>query len=161
MSSKKSKSKSKTNRVIELSSAKIGFIGAGRIAESIVQGLINYGKINQKQIFVAAPSDKNSIRMKELGCTTTKRNIDIFARYDCDIVFLCVHGGVIQNCYKMGGLRPHPLTVNYIPNMRHPLVILSLISGFDLSQIKAVLLNPEHPDKYILEMHRIMINSAC
>lgn len=64
-------------------------------------------------------------------------------------------------CYKNGGLRPQALTVNYIPNMKHTIYILSLISGYNLDQIKAVLLNPEHPDKYSLEMHRVMLNSAC
>lgn len=162
MSSKKSRSKTRSpKKPLELSEAKIGFIGAGKICESTVTGLINYGKIAANKIYIAAPSDKNSNKLKELGCHTTKRNIDIFARYDCDIIFLSVHGAVISNCYKQGGLRPHPLTVNYIPNMRHPIYVLSLVSGFNLNQIKDVLLNPEHPDKYLLEMHRIMINSAA
>lgn len=68
---------------------------------------------------------------------------------------------VINECFKHGGLRPMALTVNYIPNMKHTLYILSLISGFNLDQIKQTLLNPEHPDKYKLEMHRVMLNSAC
>jgi len=162
--SSKSKIKSKTRtpkKAVELQDAKIGFIGAGKMTESIINGLINFCKISPKKIFVAAPTEKNTGRFKELGCTTTKRNIDIFARHDCDIVFLCVHGTVINDCFKQGGLRPMALTVNYIPNMKHTLYILSLISGFNLDQIKQTLLNPEHPDKYKLEMHRIMLNSAC
>ena len=91
----------------------------------------------------------------------TKRNYDIFGRYDCDIIFLCFHGNVIRNLHKMGGTRPHPLTVNYIPNMRHPIYIMSMISGISLNDIKTCLLNPEHPEKYMLEMHRIMISTSC
>lgn len=111
-------------------------------------------------IHVAAPSSKNLERFKALGCRVTKRNYDIFGRYDCDIVFLCFHGYVIKHCYKLGGARPHPLTTNYIPHQRHPIYILSLVSGVSLSQIKACLLNPESNNRYMLEIHRIMMNNA-
>ncbi|KAK4337137.1 hypothetical protein RND71_043355 [Anisodus tanguticus] len=33
--------------------------------------------------------------------------------------------------------------------------------GKIFDEIKQTLLNPEHPDKYKLEMHRVMLNSAC
>lgn len=36
-----------------------------------------------------------------------------------------------------------------------------MVSGVNLEQIKAVLLNPEHPKQYQLEIHRIMCNAAC
>lgn len=84
----KSRSKSKTRtpkKTVELQDAKIGFIGAGKMTESIINGLINFCKISAKKIFVAAPTEKNTGRFKELGCTTTKRNIDIFARYEKDL----------------------------------------------------------------------------
>jgi len=71
-----------------------------------------------------------------------------------------VNGSVIQNCYKLGGKRPAALTTNFIPNMKHPFFVLSLISCFELKKIKDVLLNPEHPEKYMLEMHRIALNCA-
>ena len=68
---------------------------------------------------------------------------------------------MVKYCYKLGGSRPHPITTNYIPNMKHPICILSMVSGVNLEQIKAVLLNPEHPKQYQLEIHRIMLNAAC
>ena len=45
--------------------------------------------------------------------------------------------------------------------MKHPLYILSLVSGVKLDQIRATLLNPDHPEKYMIEMHRICLNTAC
>lgn len=154
--------RSKTSRTqeVDLATAKIGFLGAGKVTESIVTGLINVAKVEPNRIYIAAPTTKNSAKFKEKGCHVTKRNIDLFARYDCNIIFLACHGAVVAQCYKMGGTRPHPLTVNFIPNMKHPLIIMSCISGFDCNQIKKVLLNPEHPHKYMLEMHRVVINSA-
>jgi pyrroline-5-carboxylate reductase len=156
-STARSKGKGKT---VDLENCKIGIIGAGKAAEYLVDAMINFAKIPAKRIHIAAPSTKNTDKFKTLGCSTTKRNIDIFARYDCDVVFLCFHGGVVKYCYKLGGIRPHPITTNYIPNMKHAICILSMVSGVNLEQIKAVLLNPEHPKGYILEIHRVMLNAA-
>ncbi|RWS09341.1 pyrroline-5-carboxylate reductase-like protein 1 [Dinothrombium tinctorium] len=162
--SKASKTGSRTRRrkgELELPTARIGFLGAGKMAECIIEGLINFAKLPANNIYVAAPTSKNTDKLKSLGVNTTKRNIDIFARFDCDIMFFCFHGSVIKYCYKLGGKIPHPITTNYIPNMKHPIYILSLVSGVSLEQLKPCLLNPEHPEKYILEMHRIMLNAAC
>lgn len=121
---------------------------------------MNHAKIDASRIHVAAPTEKNSAKFKAMGIKTTKRNIDLFGRFDCDVVFLACHGSVVAKCYSMGGTRPHPITVNYIPNMKHPLRVISLISGFDLEKIKRVLLNPENPDKYLIEMHRVVVNAS-
>lgn len=130
------------------------------MTESIVDGLLRFAKIPPSHIFVAAPTKKNLERFKALGCHASKRLMDVFARYDCDIIFLCFHGSVVKNAIKQGGERPFPICTNYIPNMRHPIYVLSLVSGVKLKEIKDCLLNPEHPDKYVLEMHRIMMNTA-
>uniref|UniRef100_A0A6G1SR09 Pyrroline-5-carboxylate reductase 3 n=1 Tax=Aceria tosichella TaxID=561515 RepID=A0A6G1SR09_9ACAR len=145
---------------LKLEEAKIGIIGAGKMADALVQGLIHYAKIQANRIHVAAPSAKNLETFKSYGCRVSKRNYDIFGRYDCDIIFLCFHGNVIKNCYKLGGSRPHPITTNYIPHLRHPIYIMSMVSGVSLAQIKACLLNPESTNRYVLEIHRIMMNTA-
>lgn len=106
----------------DVNSAKIGFVGAGKLAESIISGLVAYGKVDPKRIHVSAPSSNNTDRLKQnfQGLKVTKRNLDIFGKFDCDIIFLAVNGSVIRNLYKLGGSRPAPLTTNYIPNMKHP-----------------------------------------
>jgi pyrroline-5-carboxylate reductase len=156
---KEEKKKSRKGK-LELSEAKFGFVGAGKIADAIIRGLITYTKVEANRIHVSAKSTKNLEALKQKGCHVTKRSYDIFAKYDCDIVFLCFHGSVIKQCYKMGGSRPHPFTTNFIPNQKHPLYVLSLVAGVTLDQMRACLLNPEHPEKYMLEMHRIMVNTA-
>ncbi len=75
-------------------------------------------------------------------------------------MFVAVHGSVIKNCYKLGGQRLVPLTTIFIPNMKHSLYVLSLVSGYNLNSIKTYLVNPEHPEKYMLEMHWIVINCS-
>lgn len=146
---------------LKLEDAKIGILGAGKIADALVQGFVNYGKISANKIHVAAPTEKHLENFKNYGCHITKRNIDLFGRYDCDIIFICVHGSVVKKCYKNGGLRPAALCTNYVPYMRHPLYIVSLVSGSPFEEIKQTLVNPDHPEKYVIEGHRVMINTAA
>ena len=157
-------SKSKgTKKGADVNTAKLGFIGAGKVAEAIINGLVVYGKVDPKRIHVAAPSANNTDRLKGNfnGLKVTKRNLDIFGKFDCDIIFIAVNGSVIRNLYKLGGKRAAALCTNYIPNLKHPFYVLSLVTGYDLKSIKETLLNPEHPEKYLLEMHRIMINCGA
>ena len=154
------RSKHRKKGDLDLNVARIGFLGAGKMAESLVEGILKHTSIPAKHIFVAAPSKKNLLSFKEKGCHTSRRLLDIFAKYDCDIIFCCFHGSVVEKCYKQGGSRPFPITTNYIPNNKHPIYILSLVSGVTLSRLKACLLNPEHRNKYQLEIHRIMVNTA-
>lgn len=131
------------------------------MTDCIVNGLMSHANVEASRIFIAAPSNKNLEKFKAKGIKTSNRSIEIFGRFDCDVIFLCMHGSVVAGAYKLGGTRPHPITVNYIPNMRHPQHVLSLVTGFGLDKIKAALLNPEHPDKYLMEMHRVVLNAAC
>ena len=95
------------------------------------------------------------------GYTTSTRSYDIFARYDCDIIFLCMHGYVVKNCFKMGGTRPAPFTTNYIPTKHKTRYILSLAGGVTVDEIKTTLLNPETLKKYKIDIHRVMINASA
>lgn len=143
-----------------LSNARYGFLGAGKMTDAIVKGLIGHTKIESKRIFIASKSGKNHDSFKSRGCHVTKRNYDIFAKMDCDVVFLAFHGWVIRQLYAVGGSRPMSLTTNFIPNQRHPVFILSLVGGIPLADIKKTLLNPDNPDRYKVEMHRIMLNTS-
>lgn len=107
---------------------------------------------------MAAKTGRNLDFFKGKGMKVTKRSYDIFGQFDCDIVFLCIHGFVIRSCFKGGGLRPFAFTVNYIPNQKHQLTVLSLIGGVTLDDIKLTMLDPDNPGKYMLAMHRCMLN---
>ncbi|XP_015785492.1 pyrroline-5-carboxylate reductase 3-like [Tetranychus urticae] len=157
--SKRKRSKS-PSKPLELETAKLGFIGSGKMTESLVNGFIDYGKVDKKRIFISAPTEKNSIRFKEKGCNITKRNYDIFGKFDCDVIFICCPGSVVLDCLR-DPKRPHPLCTNFIPLTSKDKYIFSLVSGVKLTQLQTVLLNPDHKGKYIIEMHRIVINPAC
>ena len=148
------------NEKATMANCRIGFLGAGKMTEAIVKGLIQHSKVEPSRIFVSSPSGRTHDLFKQLGCTVTKRAYDIFAKHDCDVIFFAFHGFVIRQLYKTGGTRPMALTTNYIPNQRHPIFMLSLVGGVPLNDIKNTLLNPEHPEKYKIEMHRIMLNTS-
>lgn len=106
------------------SKARIGFIGSGKMTESIVCGLVNHAKIDPSRMAISAPTTNNTDRLKTQfkGLMVTKRNLDIFGKYESDIVFIAVNGNVIRHLYKLGGVRPAPLCTNYIPNLKKQLV---------------------------------------
>jgi len=160
MSSKHRSRKLKDWKEPALNEAKIGFLGAGKMTESIVAGIMSYCGVPAQNIFITAPTEKNLEKFRQMSIKTSKRNIDLFAKFDCEIIFLACHGSVVADCYNQGGTRPHPITVNHIPKMDHPVRIMSLISGFGVDQIRKVLLNPEHGDKYQIEMHRVSVNCS-
>lgn len=99
---------------------RIGFIGSGKMTESIVMGLVNHAKVDASRMAVSAPTANNTDRLKAQfsGLKVTKRNLDIFGKYESDIVFIAVNGNVIRHLYKLGGVRPAPLCTNYIPNLK-------------------------------------------
>ncbi|KAH9404931.1 hypothetical protein TYRP_000765 [Tyrophagus putrescentiae] len=132
----------------QLDTLKIGFFGAGKMTESI-------------QLFVAAKSERNLGHFSaHQNITTTRRPYDLFGRFDCDLVFLAVHGHAVRACYKGGGTRPSALFVNYLPKQGHPLTILSLVGGVSLAELRPTLLDPDDPEKYLLSLFRLCLNAA-
>ncbi|KAJ6221954.1 hypothetical protein RDWZM_000499 [Blomia tropicalis] len=150
----------KRNEIVKVGTARIGFIGAGKIAEAIVKGLVHYSKVHPQCIYVSSKSGQSLDHFKQIGTVTTKRPYDIFGKFDCDVIFLVTHGYVVKACYQTGGSRPMALTVNYIPNQRHAQYILSLAGGITTNEIKNTLLNPEKPEKYKMSLNRIMLNQC-
>ena len=158
VSAKPSRSRSKA--VASLEGARIGFIGAGRMTDSLVKGLLKSEKVKPKQVFIAAKTAKNFDAFKVQGITTSTRAYDIFGKFDCDVVIMAVHGFVIRNCFKLGGSRPLALTTNFIPTRRRAIYVLSLIGGVPLADLKQVLLNPDSEGRYKVAMHRLVLNTS-
>lgn len=144
---------------------RIGFIGAGRMTECIIRGLLRTARIVPKQLFVTGKSTRNLDSFKMQGMRTSTRSYDIFGIFDCDLVFIAVHGNVVRQCFKKGGTRPLALTTNYIPSRSRTIYVLSLVGGIPLADLKLTLLNPEKSDSSNKEhskvqMHRVMLNAS-
>nr|WBG54461.1 pyrroline-5-carboxylate reductase [Austinograea rodriguezensis] len=78
-----------------MASLRIGFIGAGNMAQALAKGFISSG-LAQPQNLVAAcpPADKHLLQqMKSLGCATTHENCE--AAEASDVVVVCVKPTIV------------------------------------------------------------------
>ena len=110
---------------------------------------------------MAAKTERNLVRFyRNEGILTSTRIYDIFGKFNCDVVFLCLPGYVIKACYRHSGLRPMALATNYLPDFKHPYYFISLIGGVTLDEIRKTLLDPDNPDKYYFYINRVVLNQG-
>lgn len=112
-------------------------------------------------MFVSSKSGKNHLQFRIKNISTTKRSYDIFGQLKCNLVFLAIHGSVIRSLIQANGIVKPLLTGKYIPKQPNTVFILSLIGGVNLDQVKQTLINPNRPERYRLELYRIMLNYCC
>ncbi|CAM2107123.1 unnamed protein product [Caretta caretta] len=53
---------------------RVGFVGAGRMAQGVARGAVRAGKVKAANILASAPSDRNLGAFQDLGCRTTHCN---------------------------------------------------------------------------------------
>ncbi|XP_027462009.1 pyrroline-5-carboxylate reductase 3 isoform X4 [Zalophus californianus] len=72
---------------------RVGFVGAGRMAEAIAQGFIRAGKVEAQHILASAPTDRNLCHFQALGCRTTHCNREVLQ--SCLLVFFATKPHVL------------------------------------------------------------------
>ncbi|RWS01330.1 pyrroline-5-carboxylate reductase-like protein 1 [Dinothrombium tinctorium] len=138
-------------RQIDFASAKIGFVGAGLITRHLIDCLIGRMRIAPQRIYVSAPSTKNLSKLEALGCTVTTKNIQIFSKYKCELVFICCRGNAIK---------PKSLFLEEnIPIENYPSVVLSVVSQVKMDKIRSFF-NLESSLNYRIEFHRFVVDYA-
>ncbi|CAM4495724.1 unnamed protein product [Caretta caretta] len=65
---------------------RVGFVGAGRMAQGVARGAVRAGKVKAANILASAPSDRNLGAFQDLGCRTTHCNSEVLQH--CTLVFL-------------------------------------------------------------------------
>ena len=104
-----------------LSRKKIGFVGAGNMATSIIQGLIASKKVKRGQIYISDKDRrKRTAKKRLLKVKVAKNNIDLIN--SSDIVILCVKPQDIE-----GTLKEIQTTYN------KDKIIISIVAGVKLS----------------------------
>ncbi|XP_042205121.1 pyrroline-5-carboxylate reductase 3-like [Homarus americanus] len=78
-----------------MAALRIGFIGAGNMAQALAKGFISAGVAKPENLVASSPpADEHLLQqMKVLGCTTTHNNQEAAA--DTDIVVICVKPNII------------------------------------------------------------------
>ncbi|MBO0961582.1 pyrroline-5-carboxylate reductase [Neobacillus sp. MM2021_6] len=120
---------------------KIGFIGAGKMAQAMIAGMVHSGIIPRENI-MASSATKTTVDKVEAkyGISTSLHNVDV-ARY-ADILILAVKPDL------------HPSVINEIKmNMKQHVIIVTIAAGITLGnleqlfgyQIKAVRTMPNTP----------------
>ncbi|XP_066846920.1 pyrroline-5-carboxylate reductase 3 isoform X1 [Anser cygnoides] len=111
---------------MEAAELRVGFVGAGRMAGGMARGLLRAGKVPAGSILASAPSDRNLDAWRDLGCRTTRCNLEVLQ--DCTLVFLAtkphVLPGVLQEIRPAVG--PHH-------------VVVSLAAGVTLQKLQRLL----------------------
>ncbi|KAM6171277.1 pyrroline-5-carboxylate reductase 3 isoform 1-T1 [Erethizon dorsatum] len=113
---------------------RLGFVGAGRMAEAIAQGLIRAGKVEAQQVLASAPTDRNLchfqppvlVTIQALGCQTTHSNQEVLQR--CSLVIFATKPQVL----------PAVLT-EVAPVVTAEHVLVSVAAGVSLSTLEELL----------------------
>lgn len=154
------KKKKKGKRDLSMDSVRIGIMGAGKTAEAIIKGYLA-AKVSADRILVTGASEKSLQRLKLAhNVKTHKLNSKLMSKID--VIFLCCHGSVYRKCVTDDG-RYHPLCTNFLSPTREKRIIMSLISGVEIKELKKVLLDPSLGKKSEknIEVCRVLINAAC
>ncbi|XP_047698850.1 pyrroline-5-carboxylate reductase 3 isoform X2 [Prionailurus viverrinus] len=109
-----------------LDQLRVGFVGAGRMAEALAQGFIRAGKVEAQHILASAPSDRNLCHFRALGCQTTHSNQE-----------------VVQNCWLVFfATKPHVLPAvlaEVAPVVTTEHILVSVAAGISLSTLEELL----------------------
>ncbi|XP_021567351.1 pyrroline-5-carboxylate reductase 3 isoform X2 [Carlito syrichta] len=99
---------------------RVGFVGAGRMAQAIAQGLIQAGKVEAQHVLASAPTDRNLCHFRALGCQTTHLNKEVLQ--SCSLVIFATKPHVL----------PVVLTeVAHVVTAEH--ILVSVAAGVSLS----------------------------
>lgn len=122
---------------------KVGFLGAGRIAQAMARGFIESGVFNAGKIMASCPvADKHLLEeIKSLGCETTHENKALVD--GSDIVMVALKPGVVPSVLQ---------EVSTGVQSRH--LVVSLAMGVTIGEIEGKL--PERS-----RVIRVMPNTPC
>ncbi|XP_069322001.1 pyrroline-5-carboxylate reductase 3 isoform X1 [Eulemur rufifrons] len=102
---------------------RVGFVGAGRMAEAIAQGLIRAGKVEAQHVLASAPTDRGLCHFRALGCQTTHSNQEVLQ--SCSLIIFAT--------------KPHVLPAvlaEVAPVVTAKHILVSLAAGVSLSVLE-------------------------
>ncbi|XP_049621548.1 pyrroline-5-carboxylate reductase 3 [Suncus etruscus] len=106
--------------------SRVGFVGAGRMAEAIASGLIRAGKVEAQLVLASAPSDRNLCHFRALGCKTTHSNQEVLQT--CQLVFFATKPHILPSVL---------VEVASVVTSQH--ILVSVAAGISLSTLEELL----------------------
>lgn len=110
----------------------LGFIGAGKMAQAIADGLVKQGLIKPSDIYAAAPTERNLKSWKDKGMNVTHQNDNIVR--NCKIIFLAVKPQYLNEA--LSAITP--------AEDKTPRLFVSVIAGISSTALEEALLK-KHP----------------
>ncbi|EHA97440.1 Pyrroline-5-carboxylate reductase 3 [Heterocephalus glaber] len=104
----------------------VGFMGAGRMAEAIAQGLIRAGKVEAQHVLASAPTDRNLCHFRALGFQTTHSNQEVLQR--CSLVIFATKPQVLPAVLE-----------EVAPMVTAEHILVSVAAGVSLSTLEELL----------------------
>ncbi|KAE8599870.1 hypothetical protein XENTR_v10017375 [Xenopus tropicalis] len=101
----------------------VGCIGAGRMAQGVLEGILREGKIAAQNVTVSAPTDRNLEKFKLRGCRTSHNNRSVVSR--CRVVFLATKPHIIPSVLE-----------EISPEVTAEHVIVSMAAGVTLQTLE-------------------------
>lgn len=121
--------------------AAIGFIGAGKMAEALIGGLLSKGVFGVDEIIACAPSKGTRLRIsKEYGIKMYDSAKDLVPK--CDLVVLAVKPAQVSALFEEEGTR-----------IGAGKIVVSIVAGLSIGKLKSYV-----PDAKVV---RVMPNHCC
>uniref|UniRef100_A0A8C6EJ80 Pyrroline-5-carboxylate reductase n=1 Tax=Microcebus murinus TaxID=30608 RepID=A0A8C6EJ80_MICMU len=120
---------------------RVGFVGAGRMALAIAQGLVRAGKVEAHHVLASAPTDRGLCHFRALGCQTTHSNQEVLQ--SCSLIIFAT--------------KPHVLPAvlaEVAPVVTAKHILVSVAAGVSLSVLEELL----PPNARVL---RVLANLPC
>ncbi|CAB3400304.1 unnamed protein product [Caenorhabditis bovis] len=107
---------------------KIGFIGAGKMAQALARGLINSGRITAENIIASSPKSDFALleQCKHLGLNTTYDNSEVVQK--SDVIFLAVKPVHVTK-----------VTSEIAPALSREQLVVSIALGITIRNIESLL----------------------
>ena len=113
-----------------LSTKKIGFIGAGNMANAIIRGLIAAGEISCGNIFVSDKDETKLAEFAKMGINITTDNSEV--EQNCDIVILAVKPQIMDSVLE-------EIRATSAGEHGSPLLYISIAAGVTLAKLQSKL----------------------
>eukprot|EP00057_Strongylocentrotus_purpuratus_P033430 XP_791374.4 PREDICTED: pyrroline-5-carboxylate reductase 3 [Strongylocentrotus purpuratus] len=102
-----------------LANLKIGFIGAGSMAQGMIDGWIRANVVKPSQLMASAPSDKNLSKLRAKGLSTTHDNAEVVR--SCSVVVIACKPYQCKDVLPALPFGPQHLVLSVVAGLRCPM----------------------------------------
>ncbi len=119
---------------------KFGFIGPGKMAKSIINGIVSTNFQDAENLYIYGRSDEKMLYFADLGCKTCTDIQELFQ--NCNIIFICVKPQNIDELFEI-----------MKPEVANNILFISIVAGLTSKRVRECF-------GYEAKLIRVMPNTA-